>query len=130
MREIKFRAWDVVHEKIIGMSSDKKDKFSIRSDGWPSNDNYILMQYTGLKDKNGVEIFEGDVVKVTYMDREDWISVVEWDTVNPCFVLKRQPERFGSDVEYDFVKCGFVELQVVGNIHENVELLGDLSRTQ
>jgi uncharacterized phage protein (TIGR01671 family) len=60
-REIKFRAWDKSCNKMRGISG-LQDCFSLRSDG-VCNEDYILLQYTGLKDKNGKEIYEGDILK-------------------------------------------------------------------
>ena len=128
MRTIRFRMWDG-QEMLYKLA----DQWVFWEDGntlTPIQDNLILMQSTGLKDKNGKDIFESDIVRVNYVPehyeiskKEKWVAIVEWDTCNPTFVLKRHPERFGSDVEYDFVKCGMMKLEVIGNIHENPELL-------
>ena len=59
-REIKFRAWDKSCNKMRGISG-LQDCFSLRSDGI-CNEDYILLQYTGLHDKNGKEIYEGDIL--------------------------------------------------------------------
>ena len=72
MRQIKFRAWDKSCDKMRGISG-LQDCFSLRSDG-VCNDDYILMQFTGLTDKNGVEVFEGDVIKC-----DDIITVITWN---------------------------------------------------
>lgn len=70
-------------------------------------------EYTGLKDKNGKKIFEGD--KVRYDDDET--GYIEWDEETARFIIS------GDGVIYDFDNFRGDELEVIGNIHDNPELL-------
>ena len=100
MREIKFRAWDM---RVKKMYFGGMDKFL---------ENYPLMQYTGLKDKNGVEIYEGDIIKHNY---RGW-GVVEYDA--PCFLVGEGKH----DIQLS--QCEPTEhLIVIGNIYETPELV-------
>ena len=115
MREIKFRAWD--GKKMRGQS--KNDFFSIRHDGLLSmsnRDDCVLMQYTGLSDKHGKPIYEGDIIK-----SKNWrfgIYVIEW--CSGSFIIKCQNvnERIGGNLTRE---C----FEVIGNIYENPELVSD-----
>lgn len=73
-------------------------------------DDYILMQSTGLKDKNGVEIYEGDVVDYFY----NALSVIKFKSGCFCIV---------GDSQYDYFNEIVGGIEVVGSIHENPELL-------
>ena len=86
-----------------------------------------LMQSTGLKDKNGVEVFQGDIVKVTDEDEEcSYISVVKnyAEEGYPAFDIE-----YPSDWEYEsnalstIMSGGYETIEIIGNIYENPELL-------
>lgn len=123
----KFRAWwKSEGEMVINISWFRfKQRDLIGSVGeqstWPiSFDDVVLMQSTGLFDKNGVEIFEGDVIRFTSVLGEDEIRQVTFE--NGCFgiMLERVHIGFGmikflSEVEYS--------LEIIGNIYENTELV-------
>ncbi len=110
-REIKFRAWDKREEKIIyGIEGTYDWEFMPTETG--ENDLYILSQYTGLKDKNGVEIYEEDIVT-----HDDFKEPSEVTFKRGCFRI------------YDFTIANFEaihpisRIEVIGNIYENKELL-------
>jgi uncharacterized phage protein (TIGR01671 family) len=123
-RELKFRAWVVnqygdwmaqqgVHEEI-----DTPAKFLALYG------NSILMQYTGLKDKNGKEIYEGDIC--IYHGLEEHRVVVVWDTIGFAFedtATKHLMEwpRYDGRIMSGYYDRG--RFEVIGNVHENPELL-------
>lgn len=122
----KFRAWWIQDEVMTHIDTLEFLQGGIRvSDGcWHEKflgDEVILMQSTGLKDKNGVEIFEGDIVN--YEDGEfSYIGSVKKD----CY------QFYINGIEpvdsYDFIDVsntfdGTTSLTIIGNIYENLELL-------
>ena len=124
MREILFRAWDKVSNKYREFDG-MHDTMTINEDGkveyynlqnGSGGDEYILEQFTGIKDRNGKMIFEGDIVHIDNYD-EGWDSTVEF-----------KGGAFAVDVEgreYDYTAIGWTEYEavVIGNIHDNPELL-------
>ena len=87
-------------------------------------------QYTGLTDKNGTKIFEGDIVNYpdTYLswsgdvDVKGNVGAVEWSKITMCFYFSN---RIAVDMEEFFVLNGcMTDVEVIGNIHDNPELIG------
>lgn len=88
----------------------------------------VLIQSTGLKDKNGVEIFEADVVKVSDGGNEEdsYISVVKnyADEGYPAFDIEAPSSWYYESNVLSTITCGEYEtIEVIGNIYENPELL-------
>ena len=83
---------------------------------------FILMQSTGLHDKNGVEIFEGDIVEIIY-DREPFTGVVVYDLGETDFKATNNHEDYGNNFQYLTVG---ESIEVIGNVHQHPELLVDV----
>jgi len=106
MREIKFRAWNK-KTKLM-----RYDIFDVRLG---NDEDYEIMQFTGLKDKNGKEIYEGDIIRY-----EKKHYLIKWGKKNKAFIGKIK----GDKEEYILSEADKPdELEVIGNIYENPELL-------
>jgi len=115
MRDIKFRYWDpVYHDPVNGQMIYSEVKglkwfFKRYQEAVDLHNNPTLMQFTGLQDKNGRDIYEGDLVRDNFNNVEE---VLEMDG-NGCFPFIQWPEY----------KCWNVsECEVIGNIYETTEM--------
>jgi uncharacterized phage protein (TIGR01671 family) len=119
MKEIKFRAWDKQDNKMYEKQAVDEDGYAvdINGDEAYSNEPFrILMQYTGLKDKNGVEIYEGDIVKYNLSFPVGEI-VFNRDRFTPIYDRSSYDEW-----ELDFWRISD-KCEVIGNVYETPELL-------
>lgn len=103
IREIKFRAWNgykMCRVEMIDFDSNYLKQ-------------YIVMQYTGLNDKNGTEIYEGDILRRIYRNE---VMVVEYSKSQALYLM-----RLKDNMSYTFFDIS--DYYVIGNIYENPELL-------
>ena len=120
MRKIKFRAWDKENEKMMKVSSLhlENKEISVKENGtfhlFRMQD---LMQYTGLKDKNGKEIYEGDIL---FFRDENMKYIVVWQ--DAAFIIKSIEIRKYSE-KMCWLDDTEICCEIVGNIYENKKLL-------
>lgn len=118
-REIKFRAFDF-EEKKLWYSEAQRSEWAEALKRWIAHpERYQVMQFTGLKDKSGKEIYEGDLVirpnATEPMNEEIWQVV--WN----------QTQLFGFALQQGVYYCGLIEpddtFEIIGNVYEHPELL-------
>nr|DAO06233.1 MAG TPA: YopX protein [Caudoviricetes sp.] len=134
-RDIKFRLWSKIGKKFI-KTDDPDLNFVINSDGYLySIENFygeiyvslqldiVVLQFTGLQDINGKDIYEGDILKYNfpYDGRLKHVSPVKFLETEASFGIK---DIYGNEIPlYRITANNYFE--VVGNIYENPELLED-----
>ena len=127
MREIKFRAWNKETDKMM-YPDDSDSYFELTDAGLnvldltqePDNLGFShfdvdIQQYTGLKDKNGVEIYEGDVLS-------GWIQS-HWHSGEDKFEEVVKYDEKTASYNFPAIEVRHGDLRVIGNIYENPELL-------
>ena len=124
MRKIKFRCWDKVEKRILyhfniasydGVIQDIELPYGLKWEGRVMSENkgedFILMQYTGLLDRNKKEIYEGDIIQ----GNEKQPNEVFW---SECSWMINQDE-----VSFDMLSEFNKEMEIIGNIYSNPELI-------
>lgn len=140
MRTIKFRAWDKEQNEMIDSKRDKHedydeywhDVYSLQLgliESISKDERFVLMQFTGLHDKNGKEIFEGDVVKdkkYTHEVRfgEEDVDASDYERYSVGIVGFYMTNYLGEKEEFDAINSqNSKDLEVIGNIYSNPILL-------
>ncbi len=140
MREIKFRAWDKDKEVMIFFDNEKDD---YPESFWALNSGKPLMQYTGLKDSKGVEIYENDFIRCRSFNHYDkdgkllrddtsnynQCGIVEWVSYNCSFMIMQRHlgrevvNQWNNSIELRPNEEIYWEMEVIGNKFQNPKLL-------
>lgn len=118
MRDIKFRVW-TGNQMLSAFTL-----FDIQNELASVSARDIILQYTGVDDKNGTPIFEGDIVEgmcLGYYDDEEFKDVVEFSKGSFCF--SKEKWKDGTYDWYSLENYDSEDLVVVGNIYENPDML-------
>lgn len=122
----KFRAWDKEFKEMVQVDAlvfeEQLIKATYKNGNVVKEDlkNYVLMQYTGLTDKNGKEIFEGDILSIE-TDEENVKVSVFWDSKHALFMAESKKYN-GKGALAELVEDNDYPFKIIGNVWEDPEL--------
>lgn len=127
MREIKFRAWDKDLKRWTNYSIDDDllmfyDKHAECWEADQEGERFILCQYIGLKNFNGKEIYEGDIVRAVGFF--SWIGVAKYSEKNQAFIFEDIDKNYRGSIV--FMSQFAQNFKLLGNIYENPGLLKEV----
>ena len=123
----KFRAWDKVFKEMVQVNALVLDKQVVKvtyKNGNVAKEDmkeYELMQSTGLKDKNGKEVFEGDILSIE-TDEGIFNVNIFWDDKHALFMFESEIHN-EKELLAELVEDNTYPFEIIGNIYENPELL-------
>ena len=128
MRDLKFRAWDHVNNIMVFAGYHELREEDNEWVAWdlppdsPTNTGmpFEVMQFTGLTDRDGVKIYEGDILSMWHAPRATCVGVVKFDDCSFKFITKQATP---SECHLGDIESLGNDLEVIGNIYENAELL-------
>ncbi len=132
MREIKFRAWNKNLKKMykIGQITLEKGTWNYEPDNReyigmsiPCQPSFVLMQYTGLKDKNEKEIYEGDIIEIKGYSNKGYNTGL----VKEIYVVEFKDFCWSCGIKslLNLATINWASIEVIGNIYDNPELLSE-----
>lgn len=126
MKELKFRMWDTVEKKFMNRSRViERAILELERNG---KDRFVYQQYIGMKDKNGLEVYEGDICKVhaeepysneQFSTEYDWELTGEITEVDCCYFIMTKEGLFVT--LYDIQNEG-IEIEKLGDVYTSSEL--------
>lgn len=138
MVKTEFRAWDKINKQMVEVLNLHFENnpapfyvhiynHAMNDDYWTNTDESILMQYTGLKDRNDKKIFDGDILRWIYWEQEGNttfdIYIVSFKA--PSFVYNSYRGSQLLDTPNEAIKDA-KEFEIIGNIYENKNLISEI----